>query len=256
MKTWKIAVLEDNKALLKDLVELVNSIDSFKVVVHSCDSTSFIEKVNLENPDFLLLDIELVNDSMTGLDVAKKLQQPCIFVSGKNAENLRSIESLKFDQSIRIDFISKPYNDENLKKIVTKFALDLSRENKSTFLQLKFDGDYHQIPVNSIVCIGTDKNQNAESNNKVFYFNDRPPKMVADFSFKTKIDDVHPSFITIHKSFRVNLDASTLIHLDKENEKLVVNIIGENSQLIQKSFPISENYFSKVKKILQERFHY
>ena len=81
---WKVGLLEDNQALLKDLKSIVEQLDSIQVVCYATNSSDFIAKVESTQPQILLLDIDLVNDSMTGLDVAKLLKRPVIFVSGKN----------------------------------------------------------------------------------------------------------------------------------------------------------------------------
>lgn len=250
MRQWKIALLEDNKELLKDLKQIIDSIPQAEVVAYSTTSSLFLEKVQDTLPDFLILDIELINDSMSGLDIAKKLKLPVIFVSGKNAAHLPTIESLKFEHAIKLDFISKPYNDDHLKKLVTNFMNELERDNKNSFIRLKYDGETHNVPLNSIVCICTDKKENSESNNKVFYFNDRRPKTIADFSFSTKIDNVHPTFMITHKSYRINKTAKPKFIRDAN--VIEVLVMNENSQLVKVNFPISESYISSVRKQLTE----
>jgi chemotaxis response regulator CheB len=213
------------------------------VVAYSTTSTLFLEKVQDTLPDFLILDIELINDSMSGLDIAKKLKLPVIFVSGKNAAHLPTIENLKFEHAIKLDFISKPYNDDHLKKLVTNFMNELERDNKNSFIRLKYDGETHNVPLNSIVCICTDKKENSESNNKVFYFNDRCPKTIADFSFSTKI-------VITHKSYRINKTAKP--KFIRNANVIEVLVMNENSQLVKVNFPISESYISSVRKQMTE----
>ena len=250
MRKWKVALLEDNKDLLKDLKQILDSIRELEIVAYSTSSSHFLDRVFETLPDFLILDIELINDSMTGLDIAKKLSLPVIFVSGRNAVHLPIIERLKFEHSIKLDFISKPYRDEHLKTLVFQFIKDLDRDDKNSFLRLKLDGETQNVPINSIVCICTDKKENSESNNKVFYFNDRRPTTVVDFSFSTKIDPIHPCFITTHKSFRIN-KASNPRFIKNSNE-IEVFVMNENLQLTRKTFPVSENYISSVRKLLAE----
>ena len=177
---WKVGLLEDNQALLKDLKSIVEQLDSIQVVCYATNSSDFIAKVESTHPQILLLDIDLVNDSMTGLDVAKLLKRPVIFVSGKNAEHLRTIESLKFDYQFKVDFISKPYNDEHLIKLLQQFTRELKHQSSSETLELKFKGESHRIPVNEIAFFRTEKMEKSSSNNKVAYFINKPPQTIID----------------------------------------------------------------------------
>ena len=95
--------------------------------------------------------------------------------------------------------------------------------------------------MNSIVYLGTDKANGAESNNKQIFFSDRKPEILVDFSFSqmNKMGFNENKFITIHKSFRVNVDAIQQYQNTHEVEVIVMNGQGKTEK---KLLSVSENY--------------
>lgn len=238
---WKVGLLEDNQAMLKDLKSIVETLDTVQVVCYATNSSEFISKVESTQPQILLLDIDLVNDSMTGLDVAKLLKLPVIFVSGKNAEHLRTIENLKFDYQFKVDFISKPYNDDHLKKLMQQFILDLKNQSTNETLVLKFKGESHRIPIKDIAFFRTDKEANSTSNNKVAFFTNKPPQTIVDYSYSNTIDvQLEDIFIKCEKGIRVNLLCKP--EYNKADKQIVIKAMNKDNQQQYFDLPVSENY--------------
>lgn len=248
---WKVGLLEDNQAMLKDLKSIVETLDTVQVVCYATNSSDFISKVESTQPQILLLDIDLVNDSMTGLDVAKLFKLPVIFVSGKNAEHLRTIENLKFDYQFKVDFISKPYNDDHLKRLLEQFTRDLKNQSSNETLVLKFKGESHRILVKDIAFFRTEKMANSNSNNKVAYFTNKPPQTIIDYSFSKNIDSLMVDiFLICEKGIRVNLQAHP--NFIKEKKQIALQAMNKDNQLETFYLPVSENYQSSVRNKLKK----
>jgi DNA-binding LytR/AlgR family response regulator len=186
---------------------------------------------------------------MNGLDIANTLKLPILFVSGKTRDFYQNIEEININSNIAIEHISKPITPEKLKKILPKFINEIMALSQAQFVYLDFhDTRRNKIALDSIVCLYTDKDNGADSNNKLIYFTDRKKEVLVDFSF-SRMEQHGLSknrFITIHKSFRVNVDKILRYHTTThEVEVAVFNSPGKTES---KFLPVSENYRSDVSK--------
>jgi len=246
MSKLKIAILEDNKLLLKDLKQNLTDSGLVEVVAWAVDTEEFLNKVKKSSPEALLLDIDIGGDSLTGLDIAHILQLPVLFVSGKTKDFYAGIEELNLNSEKIVDHISKPITLEKLNKILPKFIRQIRSTQKHQYAYLDFrDSKRNKIALSDIVFLESDKRFGAETNNKRVYFTNRPPETLVDFSF-VKMEDKGLSknqFITIHKSFRVN--ASHILRYDKDHHVVVsaTDSQGKNNEF---RLPVSENYRKNV----------
>jgi len=247
-KLLKVAILEDNIDQLKDrrLILLENSLAN--VIISATNSSDFIEKVNQEKPDALLLDIELGNnDNMSGLEVAYKLKLPVLFVSGYNPINLKEIETLKREFDFPVDHITKPFTDKDFIKSASKFLKEVVDFYNSKFVYLDFgDSRRNKIPVDSIVFIETETGDSGASNNKRIYFTDRKPETLFNFTL-SKIEEKgfdKTQFIAIRSSHRVNVDK--ILRYNNSSHEIEVEIFKSIGKTELKNLPVSENYRKDV----------
>jgi len=242
MNKLKVALLENNRDQLKDRKLNLEENDLANVVAWATNSDEFIAKVRSEKPQALLLDIDLGNDSMTGLEVAYKLKLPVMFVSGYNAKNLKDIETLKREFDIPVEHITKPFSDKDFIKTATKFLREVTEQLKAEFIYLDFkESKRNKIPIDTIVYLESDTGNSGASNNKRIYFTDRKPEIVFDFSF-TKMEEKgfdKNLFIQTHKSYRVNVEK--IIRYNK-NHTVEVIVINEAGKKENKQIPVSTNY--------------
>jgi DNA-binding LytR/AlgR family response regulator len=247
----KVAILEDNKEQLKDRKMNLEENGLAKVVVWSTNSTDFIEKVSIEKPDALLLDIDLGNDSMTGLDVAYKLKLPVMFVSGHNAKNLKDIESLQREFDFPVEHITKPFTEKDFIKTATRFLKEVNEQLKSAFVYLDFkDTRKIKIAVHTIVYLESETGKSGASNNKRIYFTDRKPETLCDFSF-TKMTELgfdSNLFVQPHKSFRLNINK----HMGYNNNHTInVEVMNDLGKMEPKQIPVSENYQKPIRELMR-----
>ncbi len=245
----KVAILEDNKTLLKDAVDMLRASEHVELVVYSTNSEEFITLFKKKKPEALILDIDLVNDSMSGLDVAKYCKLPVLFLSGKISTYYSNIEDLDLDSEGVISHVSKPVTEEKLEKALSKFVRQYRAMQKTNYVHLDFAGTKNnKIRLDDIVCLCTDKKQGATSGNKVIYFNNRNPEVLVDFSFKDmdKFGLSTTKLITTHRSFRVNAD-----HIKCYNtatHEVQVECLNDKGETSTKHIQVSENYRKEVRK--------
>jgi len=247
MNPLKVAILEDNKDQLKDRKMNLEESGLAKVVVWATNSSDFLEKVNNEKPDALLLDIDLGNnDSMSGLDVAYKLKLPVMFVSGHNAANLAKIENLNREFDFAVEHITKPFTDTEFIKTATRFLREVREKLLSSFVYLDFkDTKRNKITVDTIVYLCADKANGSESNNKLIFFTDRKPEILIDFSF-SKMEQLgfnKNKFLTVHRSIIVN--EKHIKSYKKSTHEIEVEFHNSSGKPERKLLKVSDNFKMK-----------
>lgn len=246
MSKLKVAILEDNKILLKSLEEDLLQTNLVNVIVSANNSDEFFHKLNNNPVDALILDIDLGGDSMSGLDVAAKLKLPVLFVSGKTKEFFTGIEDLNINSSIPVDHITKPVTFDKLHKFLPKFIKEIEAINREKFIRLDFaDSKQNKIAVDSIVFLETETGSSGAGNNKRIYFSDRKPETLYNVSL-TKIHEIglEPTkFIQIKSSHRVNVDK---IVKYRNTHEIEVSVFSSNGKFETKLLPVSENYRKAV----------
>ncbi len=250
MSKLKVALLEDNKELLKDLKYEVERTELVDVVVWAATPSEFLEKVKTTQPDILLLDIDLAGESMSGLDVAAKLRLPVLFVSGKMRDFYEGVSTLNVEfKEVPVVYITKPITSDKLNAVLPKFIQQVRAMTKPAgiTLELKDEGRRTFAP-NSIVYLCADKRIGSASGNKEIHFIDREPGVLVDFSFCTMEGKglVEEQFLTIHKSYRVNAAHAKPL----EGEVMRVTVMNRHGKLVEKELPVSENYRPAVRKRL------
>jgi CheY-like chemotaxis protein len=192
MKKLRIAILEDSDVLLPKLVANIEATGMAEVLFATTSSKDFLQKISQQTPDAILLDIELEGDPMNGLDIANLLQLPVLFTSAQMKDYILQIEELNMNLEVVVEHVSKPLLFDKLKKVLPKFIRDVYAQQKSSFVYLDFEqSKSNRIPVETIVCLCTDKQDGSESNNKQIYFSDRKKATLIDFSFSANSQILH-----------------------------------------------------------------
>ncbi|MBL0127243.1 MAG: response regulator [Flavobacteriales bacterium] len=248
MSKLKAALLEDSPTLLEDLKMEVEDTGLVQVVAWATRSEDFLEKVRTARPDILLLDIDLNGDGMSGLDVAAKLKLPVLFVSGKMAEYYEGVSVIDGQlKDVPVMFITKPVNADKLNAILPKFIHQVRASAKPAEVRLTLQSEGKKtFFLKDIVCLCSEKSHGASSNNKEIHFTNRPPGVLIDFSFSGMDEMGFPAdgFLTIHKSFRVNV-----AHLNAlEGDVIHVRVCDANGKIVDKELSVSENYLPTIRK--------
>lgn len=211
-KIYRIALIEDNKKQLEKLAGYLEKIPNAQLVLKSSSSDDFFEHLKTATPDILVADLDLGNDSMSGIEVATELNLPVFFASINTADYIEDVEELKRDAEICVDHITKPFTEEQFAKSFIRFLKEVYLFSNLDYVHLDFNKTKrNKILIDDIVYLCADKRAGSESNNKQIYFINRKPENLIDFSF-SKMEEKglqKSQFVTVHKSFRVNKNTST-----------------------------------------------
>ena len=243
--TYRIALLEDNSRQLEKLESYLNQIPNVEIVLKSKSSDHFFDEVKTLNPEILVADLDLGNDSMTGMEVAQEVKIPVFFASVNTADYIEDIENLKRDAEICVDHITKPYKEEQFVKSFKRFLQEVNFFSSQQYVTLDFNKKKNRILIDDIVYLCANKN---ETNNKQIYFINKAPASLIDFSF-TRMEEsglLKSQFITVHKSFRVN--KKHIKCYDPKTEKIEVSIFDGHSKTKSDYIKVAENYQPVIRK--------
>ncbi|MBS1571380.1 MAG: LytTR family transcriptional regulator DNA-binding domain-containing protein [Bacteroidetes bacterium] len=250
-RTFKIALLEDNNRLLERLSGYILKLQNIELVVKSRNSDDFFEQLKTSSPDILVTDLDLGNDSMTGMEVAQELKIPVFFASVNTAEYVENMEYLKRDTEICIDHITKPFTEEQFEKSFIRFLKEVEFFSNLQYVYLDFNKTKrNKILIDDIVFLSSDKQLGSESNNKQIHFINKSSEVLIDFSF-SKMEEkglLSSQFLTIHKSFRVNKNYITRYH--SKTQEIEVKVFDKQQNIKDVKLAVSEKYQNGIKKLI------
>lgn len=248
---YRIALLKDNAKQLEKLANYLSKIPDVEIVLQSRNSDDFFEQLKLASPDILLTDLDLGNDSMTGMEVAQELKIPVFFASFNTSDYIENIEHLKRDAEICVDHITKLFTEEQFLKSFKRFLKEVELFSNQQFVYLNFNKTKrNKILIDDIVYLCADKQAGSESNNKLIHFINRKPESLIDFSF-SKMEEKGLSthqFVTIHKSFRVN--KKFIQRYCHKSETIELMVFDKDGVVKSAKLSVSENYQNVIKKLL------
>lgn len=137
MNKIKVAVLEDDKHFLKELISNLKEINFIDIIAYAETSEIFIELVKEKSPDLLLMDIHLSGESINGIQIANILKLPVIFLSDERRNYLERIDDLKLLGTFPVEEIGKTPNSIKLKTIIESFLPKLQSFQKSKKIKIK-----------------------------------------------------------------------------------------------------------------------
>lgn len=248
---YRIAILEDNSKQLEKLELYLEQIPNADLVLKSRSSDHFFQEFDNAHPDILIADLDLGNDSMTGMEVAQEIRIPVFFASVDTREYVENIEHLKRDAEICVDHITKPFSEVQFVKSFRRFLQEVSYFAPPAYIYLDFNKTKkNRILIDDIVYLCADKMAGSESNNKQIHFINRKAENLIDFSFSRMEEKglLKTKFLTIHKSFRVNKKYIRCYH--KKSETIEISVFDDLMKIRTLHLPVSENYQSSIKKEL------
>ena len=132
----KILIVEDDTSISEELKNLLDNAGFNGVILKDFENS--FEKIKKENPDLILLDINIpkLNGEMLLQKIRKESNVPIIMVTSKNTE-ADEVLSMSYGAD---DYITKPYNPTIL--LLRINAIFKRMENKSdilTYNELEID---------------------------------------------------------------------------------------------------------------------
>ena len=246
--THRISLLEDNSRQLEKLESYLSQIPHVEIVLKSKSSEHFFEQLKTIQPEILVADLDLGNDSMTGMEVAQELKIPVFFASINTADYIEDIEDLKRDAEICVDHITKPFSEEQFVKSFKRFLQEVNFFSPPQYVHLDFNKKKNKILIDDIVYLCADKMAGSESNNKQIHFINRSSANLIDFSF-SKMEEkglMKSQFVTIHKSFRVNRKFIKQYH--SKMMSIEITVFDVSGKTKSQYLPVSENYQPVIRK--------
>lgn len=244
MDKIRFAVVEDDPLTLKDRCENLEDLKdecNLEVVIKARDAEEFFGKYK-DNVDALILDIDLVGSSYSGLQIALKVMKPCLFTSYYTAKNLKDIEMLS-EQIKVVMHITKPISDDRLKNKIRDFCREIRMHQQfdNQILTLKLDGMLVNVPANDVVFVESISDGN---NNKVIYFKSNKPYQQNDKSFSVIMAMCqNADIVQISKSCYVNKE-----HIVGKDQGVVkVSYMNREGKTVNRALPVSPNYIKNLR---------
>ena len=124
----KILIVEDDTSISEELKNLLNNAGYNGIILKDFENS--FEEIKKENPDLILLDINIpkLNGEMLLQKIRKESNVPIIMVTSKNTE-ADEVLSMSYGAD---DYITKPYNPTIL--LLRINAIFKRMENKSDIL--------------------------------------------------------------------------------------------------------------------------
>lgn len=241
MIALKVAVLEDDKIFLTELVRGLKAIENINVVVYEQSSADFIEEVRKKQPDILLLDICLKDQPITGINVAELFNIPVLFLSSERKNFLDAIDNLKLKNKFPVEEIGKTFDADKLKEIFKLFIPRVKEFQKTISIMIKPKGEEEiTIMTSDVSFIETIKT----SGNHQLNFFSRKPIITADttFEFFRNKGFAEDRFYKFGKSILFNISTTTYV-----NGLLTANFKNDKGIIEQFTQAVPEEKKKEVK---------
>jgi len=246
MENIKALIVEDNMLTAKDISGCLEN-EGYRIVGLVDNANDAINLAREHRPDIAILDINLGQGKMDGIECAKRINQfvkmPVIFLTAYADEGTLERASGTFPAS----YLVKPVNDNQLLASVhlamKKYASSVAEANSQ-----KPDSSPDYFFNNNCLFVKTDKFVKLSTENILYveasgnYVTIIIPghkyAILSSLSaFYEQLRKINSDFIRIHRSYIINLrQLDSFDHLHA--------IVGENEIPIGKSF--RENFFNQV----------
>lgn len=139
----KTLIVDDEPIARKVLREELETLDDIEVIGEAADGAEALEKIGSEQPDLVLLDLQM--PAMSGLDVVRELKQgnhlPVIVIVTAYEEH-----ALQAFEAGAIDYLLKPVRQERLSQAVERAKRISGREAIERIAQLQEIADSPGYP--------------------------------------------------------------------------------------------------------------
>jgi DNA-binding LytR/AlgR family response regulator len=194
-----IAICDDESSLIEQLRNIIMCWCQLREC--SCEIRSFAsgEELLFETAgsfpfDLILLDIELGNGNLSGMDLARKIREADVRVDIAFLTNYSGYVFEGYEVSA-LRYLMKPVTEENLFPL-----LDLVRANMvriSRYLVLEIDGEQRKVDEDDILYL--------EARNHIVLIETKTEPLEVKAAISNLARQLSSDFIPTHRSFIVNL---------------------------------------------------
>lgn len=230
----KVLILDDDENTREFFKKLVVEVPGVTEIFDTANGKAAISWAEANQPNLILLDIELETDNLNGLDVAKCIYEfnkdaYIIFITGYSQYAIDSFEVHPYS------YITKPINITKFKQLIAEIVelVGSLGKSKSDILTFKSKNEVIHINTNDIIFL------EAQRHRTIIY------TQTGICQIRRSLDEVEkilPSkFLRIHRSFIVNIQK-----IKRTTEVLDRSYEIEFLDCTQKAH-MSRHYYSKYK---------
>lgn len=194
----KVLLLEDEDFTREFFVKILQEIPEVKEIIATSSGAEIISLAHKEEPDLILLDIELDNQNMNGLQVARELFENnqdtfIVFITGYAKYALESFDVHPYD------YILKPVNKSRMVKLIEEIAV----KNNSTLnlkpLKISFEKKIYLLDPSEVIFI--------EKYNNISYVH-TTTEIYKTYQTLQELQDLleNAIFFRAHKSYLINYE--------------------------------------------------
>lgn len=215
MNTYNVIIIDDDLENINILKIYLNKFcPEINVVGEATNVNDGLAIYTNTQPDILLLDIELGNDTIFSfIDAINNIKGEIIFISSHPEFGVKAV-----NYNVT-GFIVKPINPINLKKIITKAIFNIEKNKKNNALNKNNNKTCFPLKIaipstSKIELIDLENISYLEADGKytVFHLKDNSKKIASrNLGEYEKIIDTN-IFFRIHHRYLVNINSVTNVH--------------------------------------------
>jgi DNA-binding LytR/AlgR family response regulator len=139
-----VILVDDEKPSLDELEYILSKFDYVEIIGKYLDSQEALEKIKIQEPDLVFLDINM--PVLSGMDIADKINKlnlntSVIFSTAYDQHALSAFEKNA------VDYILKPYDCDRILQAIRKFKKGMSDENKKIPISEKSSNVIRKMPI-------------------------------------------------------------------------------------------------------------
>lgn len=193
-----ILLLEDDKNTREFFKKLLLGIPEVVQVMDTGSGSEAIELAGLHDFNLIILDIELNEDDINGLEVAKRIytfnkEAYMVFVTAYSRYAVDSFAVHPYD------YIIKPIVVEEFVNLIKEIAEKINNTpSPNYYFPIKSDGEITYLPVKDIIFI--------EAQNNKAIFHTRKGMFYANNSLDEIGKNLTNQFLRVHRAYIVNME--------------------------------------------------
>ncbi len=194
----KVLVVEDDKLIREDLVEIIKSIDSKISILETGYAEEALLLCEQYNIDAFFLDIQLLDYS--GIELAKQIRTkemhfftPVVFITSIPTNELEAFKTVHC-----YDYIIKPFSTDKVTKVFEKIInYGIKKEEEKKILRLEQKSFTHEINQEEIVYIEIKyKKLYLVTINEILFY--------TSYTLAQILEMLSEDFIRCHRSYIIN----------------------------------------------------
>lgn len=242
MKKIRVVIVDDTDNDIKLLEELLKPFRNIEVLRKYNNPEMFLNDEQHVDYDLLLLDVEM--HAKSGLEVAKQVNKPIVFITGRGSAYHDDLADFKLENKNIITTIPKPINKLRVDKLVELLSQSFKPNSHLIFNTV---AGKISIKVDTIELISSqdiERDSKSQGEGKIVYRKDQEPIAVNSCTFEYCLSKLPDNFIQISKFDIINTD---VINGHIGYDTISVTITGNSLKQVSKERTLSANGKIKLK---------